>query len=132
MRHYPTMDELAELLDKAIDAHQRDVERRLIESERRNGTLAAAGRSLANVVRTALRHGDITNTSVEPARTSTHPMGPRRQASSAWHCRRCDTHIATALPATAVLCAPAPDLEEEPDAGMDPEEPQQASPPAAS
>jgi hypothetical protein len=70
MRHYPTMDELAELLDKAIDAHQRDVERRLIESERRNGTLAAAGRSLANVVRTALRHGDITNTSVEPARTA--------------------------------------------------------------
>jgi len=70
MRHYPTMDELAALLDQAIDNHQRDIERRLIDSERRNGTLAAAGRSLANVIRNALRHGDITNTSVEPARTA--------------------------------------------------------------
>jgi hypothetical protein len=70
MRHYPTIDELSELLDEAIGQHQRDVERRLVESERRNGDLLGAGRSLANVIRRALRHGDVTNSSVEPMRTA--------------------------------------------------------------
>lgn len=63
MQHYPTMHELAALLDEAIDAEHRAVCARLIDAETRYSTVRAVGRSLANAIRTALRNGDVVNSS---------------------------------------------------------------------
>ncbi len=53
-------------LDRLLDAELRDLQRRLIESEKRRGVLAGAARSLAHAVHNALRHGDIVNGSTTP------------------------------------------------------------------
>ena len=60
------MNELAELLDEAIDAEHRAVCARLIDTEARYSSLRAVGRSVANALRTALRNGDIVNGSTTP------------------------------------------------------------------
>lgn len=53
-------------LDELLRTERFDLERRLIESERRFGELRGAAQSLANAVLNALRHGDIVNDSTSP------------------------------------------------------------------
>lgn len=70
MRHYPTTEELAQLLDEFTSDEHRALRARLLETASKYDATRAAGRSLANAVRSALRVGDIANSSTAVCRNA--------------------------------------------------------------
>ena len=70
MRHYPTTEELARLLDEFTSDEQRAQRALLLETAGKYDAIRAAGRSLANAVRSALRAGDIANDSTAACRNA--------------------------------------------------------------
>lgn len=70
MRHYPTTEELARLLDEFTSDEQRALRAQLLDTTSKYDAARAAGRSLANAVRSALRAGDIANSSTAACRNA--------------------------------------------------------------